>query len=344
MFKPSYTITNKLLANIKKISSIVIELNNRRFQEIVIYELEKKAREISTYASTSIEGNPLPLTDVKQIIKNKPENLRNSEQEIINYNAVLEELNVNLQKQSINFDIDLVLSVHKKIVNNLVPKYQLGKLRKEPVFVNNPKTDKTIYWPPDHGDVPELINGLLDFVIKKKGVVDPLIIAGIFHKQFVIIHPFMDGNGRTARICTKVVLADMGLDTFNLFSFENYYNKNVTNYFNIVGVSGNYYDIADSVDFTGWLEYFTDGIIDEFLRVKKLLMEISPGPTMELFPYHEKILKFIGKKGYITDSDYTKITERAKATRSLDFNKLINLGFIERKGKGRATYYILKER
>jgi len=344
VFKPSYTITNKLLANIKKISSIVIELNNRRFQEVFLYELEKKAREISTYASTSIEGNPLPLTDVKQIIKNKPENLRNSEQEIINYNAALEELNINLQKQSVNFNINLILSVHKKIVNNLIPKYQLGKLRKEPVFVNNPKTDKTVYWPPDHGDVPELINGLLDFVIKKKGVVDPLIIAGIFHKQFVIIHPFTDGNGRTARICTKVILADMSLDTFNLFSFENYYNKNVTNYFNIVGVSGNYYDIADSVDFTGWLEYFTDGIIDEFLRVKKLLMEISPGPTMELFPYHEKILKFIGKKGYITDSDYTKITERAKATRSLDFNKLINLGFIERKGKGRATYYILKER
>jgi len=92
------------------------------------------------------------------------------------------------------------------------------------------------------------------------------------------------------------------------------------------------------------LEYFTDGIIDELLRVKKLLMEMSPGPAAELFPYHEKILRFIEKKGYITDSDYAKITECAKATRSLDFNKLINLGFIERKGKGRATYYILKER
>jgi len=344
MFKPLYTITNKLLANIKKISSVIIELNNRRFHDVVIYELEKKAREISTYTSTSIEGNPLPLTDVKQIIRNKPENLRSSEQEIINYNAVLEELNINLKKQSVNFDIGLILSVHKKIVNKLLPKYQLGKLRKEPVFVNNPKTGKTVYWPPDHGDVPELVDDLLDFVIKNKDIVDPLIVAGVFHKQFVIIHPFIDGNGRTTRICTKVILAGMGLDTFNLFSFENYYNKNVTNYFNNVGVLGNYYDIADLIDFTEWLEYFTDGIIDELLRVKKLLMEIPPGPTMKLFSYHEKILKYIEKKGYIADSDYAKITERAKATRSLDFNKLINLGFIERKGKGRATYYILKDK
>ena len=102
MFKPLYTITNKLLVNIKKISSVVIELNNKRFHEVVIHKLEKIAREISTYTSTSIEGNPLPLTDVKQIIKNKPENLRSSEQEIINYNAVLEELNINLKKQSVN--------------------------------------------------------------------------------------------------------------------------------------------------------------------------------------------------------------------------------------------------
>jgi hypothetical protein len=98
MFKPYYKITNKLLSNIKKISAIVIELNNRRFQEIVLFELEKKAREISTYASTSIEGNPLPLTDVKRIIKTRPKNLRESELEIANYNTVLEELSSKLKK------------------------------------------------------------------------------------------------------------------------------------------------------------------------------------------------------------------------------------------------------
>jgi Fic family protein len=344
MFRPKYVITNKLLANIKKISSIIIELNNRRFQKVVLYELEKKAREVSTYTSTSIEGNPLSLTDVKQIIKNRPENLRDSEQEIINYNDVLEELNINLQKRSMDLDIDMILSIHRKIVNKLIPKYQIGKLRKEPVFVNDPKTGKTIYWPPDHGEIAGLINDLLEFVTKNKGIIDPLIVAGIFHKQFVIIHPFMDGNGRTARICTKAIMANIGLDTFNLFSFENYYNRNVTKYFNNVGVSGNYYDITELMDFTRWLEYFADGIIDELLRVKKLLLSTSAGPTTKLFPYHEKIIKYIEEKGFINDKDYSRLTERAKATRSLDFKKLIDLDFIERKGKGRSTYYILKEK
>lgn len=344
MFRPKYTITNKLLANIKKISSIIIELNNRRFQKVVLYKLEKKAREISTYTSTSIEGNPLSLTDVKQILKNKPENLRDSEQEIINYNDILEELSINLKERSIDLDLDMILSVHRKIVNKLIPKYQIGKLRKEPVFVNDPKTGETIYWPPDHGEMSGLIKDLLEFIKNNKGIIDPLIVAGIFHKQFVVIHPFMDGNGRTARICTKIIMVDMGLDTFNLFSFENYYNRNVTNYFNTVGVSGNYYDMADTLDFTEWLEYFTNGIIDELLRVKKLLISTSAGPATELFPHHEKIIKFIEEKGFITDRDYSKLTERAKATRSLDFKKLMDLDFIERKGKGRSIYYIFKEK
>jgi Fic family protein len=344
MFKPKYFISNYLLVNIKKVNSLVKDLNNQRFPKVVLYELEKTAREISTFASTSIEGNRLPLTDVKQILKTQPRHLRKTEQEIVNYNQALQQLNQKLQKGSVLFNLDLILLIQKQVTNQLIPDYQLGKLRQEPVFVNNPKTGKTIYWPPDHKDVVGLISELIKFVQKSKSDIDPLIIAGIFHKQFVIIHPFMDGNGRTVRLATKVLLADLGLNTFNLFSFESYYNRNVTNYFKQVGVLGNYYDIADSIDFTKWLEYFTDGIIDELLRIKKILPELSVTPETELRLYHQKIIEFIGKKGYITDRDYAKLTARAKATRNLDFNKLIDLGLIVRKGKGRATYYQLKEK
>jgi hypothetical protein len=72
MLEPHYTITNLLLANIKRITALIIELNNRRFPEVVLVELERTAREVSSYASTSIEGNPLPLTEVKNILKLNP--------------------------------------------------------------------------------------------------------------------------------------------------------------------------------------------------------------------------------------------------------------------------------
>jgi len=63
-----------------------------------------------------------------------------------------------------------------------------------------------------------------------------------------------------------------------------------------------------------------------------------------LKPYHFKILEIIRKRGFITNKDYSTLVDRAKATRVIDFQKLIDLGLIERKDKGRATYYILKEK
>lgn len=343
MFTPKYTITEHLLANIKRVNFLVTELNNRRFPHVVLVEFERLAREISTYASTSIEGNPLPLTEVKKVLKSTPDQARKSEQEVLNYNQVLEELNKLIAAPKSIFDLNLILKIHKTVVTTLIPSSQIGKLRTDPVFVNDPRTRQSVYLPPDAQDVPQLIEELVTFVNISRGKIDPLILAGIFHKQFVIIHPFMDGNGRTARLTTKVLLADMGLNTFNLFSFENYYNQNVTRYFQTVGEYGNYYELTDKIDFTPWLEYFTEGLIDELLRVQKLLSKTAVSPKTELKPHHHKILKIIDKKGFIADSDYAQVTDRAKATRALDFKHLMGLGLIIREGKGRATYYKRKK-
>lgn len=353
MFYPKYTITDNLLAKIKRINDLINQLNNQRFPHVVLVEFEKVARAVSTYASTSIEGNPLPLTEVKKILKSKPNHLRDSEKEVLNYNQALQELNELLRTSSalqnkklgegkVKLSLDLILKIQKQITEGLLPKFESGKLREKPVVVNDPRTRKVIYLPPDAKDVRKLIDDLLNFISSNRDKIDSLILAGIFHKQMVIIHPFMDGNGRTTRLATKVLLAEMGLNTFNLFSFENYYNKNITRYFQTVGEHGNYYELIDKIDFTSWLEYFTEGIIDELLRVEKLLPEVGINPQTQLKPYHLKILESIQEKGFIADRDYAKLVNRAKPTRALDFKKLIELGLISRKGKGKATYYILR--
>jgi len=342
MFNPKYTITNKLLGNIKRIAGIVTDLNSRSFPKVVLLEMERRAREISAYSSTSIEGNPLPLTDVKRILKNKPEFVRDSEREELNYNKALVELNGLIKAKEISLDIKWLEKIQKMVTEDLIEKHRWGHIRKEPVFVNDPRIKKTIYWPPDHQEVIPMLKDLFNFLEENTRSIDPLILAGIFHKQFVIVHPFIDGNGRTARLATKVLLAKMGLDTFNLFSFENYYNQNVTRYFQEVGLMGNYYDLKDKLDFTSWLEYFTDGIIDELLRVEKELEKEAISPDTALKEYHQKMLDFIKEKSFITDKDYSGLTDRAKPTRNLDFRKLIDLGIIVKVGKGKATYYKLK--
>jgi len=343
MFKPRHTITNRLLANIKGINSLVNELNNRRFSHVVLLELERTAREVSSFASTSIEGNPLPLTEVKKILKLKPAHMRDSEKEVLNYNQALQNLNSKLDKKEVNLSLKLILDIQKQVTNKLLPSFQVGHLREKPVVVNDPRTNQVVYMPPEVNEVKPLMEELVEFINYNQNLIDPLILAGIFHKQMVIIHPFVDGNGRTTRLVTKVLLAAMGLNTFNLFSFENYYNQNVTKYFQTVGEFGNYYELVKKIDFTNWLEYFTEGIIDELLRVEKLLPKIAMSPETQLKPHHLKMIEYVREIGFISDQKYAKLVNRAKATRTQDFKKLQELGLIERKGKGRATYYILKE-
>src|SRR3989339_676855 len=343
-FDPIYSVTSKLLDFIKKISAEIAILNTRRFPEVVLAEFERHAREISAFSSTSIEGNPLPLTAVKQILKNLPKNVTDSQKEVVNYNDALVMLNKQIEKRkALSMSLPLILHIHEIVVSGLLSKGKCGALREEPVFVNDPRQRKTIYFPPDHGDVPLLMNELIDYVKQNVSKIDPIVLAGIFHKQFVIIHPFIDGNGRTVRLATKVLLAGMGLNTFNLFSFENYYNRNVTRYFQNVGVTGNYYNIAETLDFTAWLEYFAEGILDELYRVSKALDDAVIKPSTELKEYNKAMLAYIEKKGFITDREYAHITDRARPTRALDFNKMINLGYIKRFGKGKATYYKLKK-
>ena len=335
MFKPNYQVSPQLLRTIKQITILVHQLNQRRPTELALAQMLSDALVTSTYASTSIEGNPLPLTEVRRLLKSEPKNARQSEQEVLNYNRVLQQLN---RIDQAEFTVDLLCTIHQGVTQNLLPKHQIGAWRQEPVVVYDPRSGGIVYLPPDHGDVGQLMGELVTFVQDERNNLDPLLLAGIFHKQFVVIHPFVDGNGRTTRLATKLLLADLGLNLYHLLSFENYYNNNVSRYFQHVGLSGNYYDLTEDLDFTPWLEYFAEGILDELLRLDKSLSQ-AVTPDQRLKRHHQSLLTYLDEHGVITDNDYAKLTERAKATRSLDFRKLVEMGIIERKGRGPGTYY-----
>lgn len=343
MFTPKYSISDVLLANIKRIAVLIEELNHQRFLAVVLLNFEKTARAVSSHASTGIEGNPLPLTEVKKILRNQPAYLRSSEREVVNYNRALEYLSQWLEGSQTEISVKLLLRVHGMVVDSLLPKSENTSFRKKPVVVNNPQTREVVFLPPNHDQVPRLVSELLEFVKRSQAHLDPLLVAGLFHKQLVLIHPFIDGNGRTTRLMTKLLLAKLGLNTFHLFSFEQYYNKNVSQYFQTVGEFGDYYELREETSFTPWLEYFTEGIIDELFRVQVLLSRQQRSPATTLQKHHKALLKLIEVNGYVNDRQYATVTNRARSTRAKDFLTLIDMGLIERRGGSRSTYYVLKD-
>ncbi|MBV1880776.1 MAG: Fic family protein [Pseudomonadales bacterium] len=339
---PQYTISNKLLLTIREIGESIGEIKSLRFTDAALAKLELSARELSSYASTSIEGNPLPLTDVKRLLKTSKESIRDTEREVLNYNGALQTLFKSVRQNHFILNVKTLEQVQGQVVEGLMDNpSHCGALRKDPVIIRNPrKIDEIVFIPPDAKDVRQMTKSLMGFVNGNIGKIDPVILAGIFHRQNVIIHPFIDGNGRTTRLLTTAVLGKAGLDLFEIFSFEDYYNRNVTRYFRMVGLEGDYYDLKESIDFSAWLEYFAEGILDELRRVIKILPEqLRAKPRLEL--HHQQILDYIHERGSITQREYGDISDRSLASRKLDFEKLIQLNLIEANGVGRGTYYIL---
>ena len=343
LWKPKYTITDKLLFTIREIGEAIGEIKSFHLTGKALAKLELDARELSSYASTSIEGNPLPLTDVKRLLKSKKVHVRDTEREVLNYNKALQALYAAVRSKVFRLNIATLEKIQKQVVAGLMDNpADCGHLRQAPVIIRNPrKPDEVVFIPPDAKDVKQLTADLMGFINDHIGKIDPVILAGLFHRQCVIIHSFMDGNGRSTRLLTTAVLGKAGLDLFEIFSFESYYNQNITRYFKAVGLEGDYYELKDTIEFTAWLEYFADGILDELRRVRKALpATLEPKPRLE--PHHRRILDYISEHGSITQREYAEISPRSLASRKLDFDKLLDLGFVESKGTGRGTYYVRK--
>ncbi len=338
MWIPKYTIRNKLLRIIREIGETLGAIKASRLTEPALAKLALEARTLSSYASTSIEGNPLPLTDVKRLIKQTPAQVRDAEREVLNYNQALEWVNAEVTNGSFEISTKAFEKIQGMVIEGLMDNpFDIGKLRQKPVVIRDPQqADQVMFIPPDHGDIPELNDTLITFVSNNIRELDPILLAGIFHKQAVIIHPFMDGNGRSTRLMTTAILGLAGLDIFPIFSFEAYYNRNVTRYFQMVGETGDYYDLKGQIDFTNWLEYFAEGILDELKRIQKIL----PDLPVRLEPHHEVLLRYIEDHGSITQREYGEISDRSLAARKKDFSKLIQLDLIQSEGIGRSIYYI----
>lgn len=341
MWSPKYAITNKMLSCLRQIGEVMGLVRAANISSDGLVELKYRARILSSYASTSIEGNPLPLTDVKRLIKQSPKIIRDTEKEVINYNKALVYVNKKVKAGQFKLSHSEINYIQSLVVNNLMANTEdVGKYRKRPVVIRDPRSANNIrFIPPDYKDVKPLMEDLINFINNNLEKIDPILLAGIFHKQYVIIHPFMDGNGRTTRLITTALLGSLGFDLFEIFSLENYYNQNVSKYFDYVGVFGDYYEAKNDIDFTKWLEYFADGLLDELKRVQKTLPDFLR--PLRLAKHHLDILKFIEKHGSINQAEYANISSRSLAARKQDFKKLVELDLIIAKGNGKATHYVI---
>lgn len=126
-----------------------------------------------------------------------------------------------------------------------------------------------VYMPPEAKDVPVLMAQMVAWLHAQDSLPVP-IKAGIAHYQFATIHPYYDGNGRTARLLTTLVLHLGGYGLKGLYALEEYYARDLSAYYEAltIGPSHNYYEGRATASITKWVAYFIDGMAAAFEKVK----------------------------------------------------------------------------
>ena len=272
-FTPKYTITAKLMNAISAIEVSRQAVNELPINAQVLASLRESARISSTHHSTAIEGNTLSVAEVKEVVQegNHFPHREKDEKEVLNYYSALDYVETLVKNRKSLNEID-IQTLHGISFRGA---QKPTVYRDAQNVIRNGKL--VVYIPPKAADVPSLMKDLLQWILSSIEERVPIqIVAGLAHYQFATIHPYYDGNGRTARLLVTLILQKYGYGLKGIYSLEEYYALNLEAYYGAlsVGSDEDYYDgNREGADLTEFLDYFIGGMAKAFVKVKTKAQE-----------------------------------------------------------------------
>ena len=345
MFAPNFKYTNKIVNHLLQIASARDVILNSYIVPKWEISLRRDALIRAAHASTAIEGNKLTLEEVSKLAEGRQITAeRKDKQEVLNYLKVLENIGKYHEKGRITEK--LLLKLHKDITREVLENpANEGSYRTVQVFVGSKITGEVVFMPPPAEKVSALMNDLLDWLNSEESIgFNPVLVAGIAHYEFVRIHPFVDGNGRTARALATLILFTRGVDIKRFFALDDYYDSDRRQYYAALKSVE-----PKTIETTQWLEYFIYGVFVSITRVKERVLQLSlekhkkdTKGQIALTEKQMKILESIIKNGRITSGDIQKMFDISRQATHKEIKKMIALGLIEPKGEGKTVYYTSK--
>lgn len=314
---PPYTITDKMLNYVSDIMKKIGEANY--FESLNRYpELRRKTRIRSIHSSLAIENNQLSLFQVEDVINGKMViGEQRDIQEVKNAYEAYEQID------KVNpYSVEDLKKIHG-ILTFLVEK-DAGKFRNHGECVKD--GDVEIFTCPPHRLVPTLMDNLFNWMIENKDKVNPLILSSVFHYEFVFIHPFGDGNGRTARIWQTAILANWE-KAFTYLPIESMIKKNQNEYYRVIDSCNN---AGNSTEFIEFMLKMINDTIDEVINSK----EIKDKSQLLLSENEIKIIECIKRNVLIGAKEIIEETAIADRTARRILKKLVDNNTIETVGNG----------
>ncbi|HLD30602.1 MAG TPA: Fic family protein [Patescibacteria group bacterium] len=349
MFDPRYKLTNKILVNLTAIAEAKGIIDRAKILPQQEIKLRRQAIIRMTHHSTEIEGNQLNLGQVEALYAKKKIDAPDRDiYEVKNYFNVLKFIEKTVaEKQPITEKV--ILKIHKLVADKTLAPRFCGHFRPGPIYVVRRRfgmPQETLYTGPEAKQVPRLIAEFITWLEEsEEKEISPVIVAAIAHMEIAAIHPFNDGNGRTARALATLILYKRGYDFRRLFALEDYYNTDRPSYYKAINLGKTYEERR--TDLTSWLEYFIKGFKKEIDEVKNRILPLSNRNVdgkiksqIYLTPEQLKIIDFLDQVGRIAVKDVEDVLSCPRRSAQLQLQKLKKIKMIKAIGKGKTTAYI----
>jgi len=363
MYEPNYTITHNLLTYLNRIEAARALIENAPLVPAWEAKFRDEALTRTVHYGTKIEGNELTAQQAQQVVRldatidveevERETGIMARErdiQEVINYRNVIKWIDQQDYRISSNlFSIETLKNLHRLTIFGLIDEKYIGAYRDKQVIVKSAADTGVVFRPPVSVEIPFLIEEFFNWINDVQTQQLPAIFrAAIIHYQLVYIHPFIEGNGRTARALATLLLYTTGYDFKRFFSLEQYFDKDVKAYYDaLLSVQQN-----QDHDMTYWLEYFCYGLAIEIERVKDQVLRLSKDLKLKKELGHQVafaerqiiILELLQNQGTVTSQDAQKILPNVSVDTILrDMKDLIEKEVIKKHGVTKGVTYSLKE-
>ncbi|NCN24384.1 MAG: hypothetical protein COU65_02085 [Candidatus Pacebacteria bacterium CG10_big_fil_rev_8_21_14_0_10_42_12] len=364
MYDPKFTISNNILTYISKIESARAMID----QAPLVPSWEAKFRDDAfartVHYGTKIEGNDLTEEQAQQVVrlgdfvdsedvaKKTGIIARDRDiQEVINYRNVIDWIDKQQSPKYEQLITEKTLKIlHRLTIYKLIDEKYTGEYRDKQVIVESARGGGIVFRPPVSMEIPFLIEDFFKWAqnSKTQSNIHPILRAAITHYQLVYIHPFIEGNGRTARALATLVLTSLGYNFKRFFSLEQYFDSDVDAYYNaLLSVQQN----PDN-DLTYWLEYFCYGVALEIDKIQSQVMSLSRdlklkkqlGRQVALSERQIILLELFQRQERVTSDDVQKVLPQISVDTILrDMKDLISKGIIKKEGVTKGVHYTLDE-
>src|SRR6476620_1918205 len=260
---PRFTITNRIASDLAAIERARGFLEAATLSETWVRRMSSRALLLEAHHTTHIEGTQLSIDQSARAWAGDtpPESRPDDIRELLNYREAFDLVSEYLTSGD-PITEGLIREIHRRLVQGVHGgEGQPGSYRVKQNYVANAVTREIVYTPPPPLDVPPMMRELVDW-LRDTDDVHPVLVAGIAQFQLVHIHPFVDGNGRTSRLLSTLVLYRVGYDFRRLFTLSEYYDRDRAGFYGALQA------VRTDMDLTGWLEYFARGLSSQLVEVR----------------------------------------------------------------------------